>query len=120
MFLLKCFQSIFKLSEVMNGFQKEYWEKADNILKQKLKYIIASFVISIITNFFLCNKILSDICFAKVVTLAGFLSGIIEWKLDLPNFYIEDDKKNKKEVRVAMVVIPLVIYILLLVGWFDK
>jgi len=104
----------------MNGFQKEYWQKKDKIFRKKTKYIIASFIISIIVNFILCDNILDKICFLKIVSLAGFISGVLEWKLDLPNFYIEDDNKNKNEVRFLMIFVPLIIYILLLIGWFDK
>ena len=105
----------------MNGFQKEYWEKRANIGAQKAKYNKYCWIISILINcIFFYQDGLSMILFAKIVTLTLFLMGLIEWKLDLPNFYIEDDNKNKNEVRFLMIFVPLIIYILLLIGWFDK
>ena len=103
----------------MNGFQKEYWQRKKEINKQLRKYYIVSFGVSIILNVLFFYADPYKILFAKIVILFVLIMGILEARLNLPNFFIEEDKNNKTEVRVLMIVVPFVCYLLLVFGWFG-
>ena len=104
----------------MNGFKKEYWQRKKEINKQLRKYYVLSFGVSAILNISFFYTDPYKILFAKMVILAVLIMGILEAKFNLPNFFIEEDKDNKEEVRVLMIVVPFVIYLLLLFGWFSS
>jgi len=103
----------------MNGFQKEYWEKQSDVARKNWKYHKFAWLISIVLNLLLFHTEDLETLFVKIVALAMLIMGLVEVKLNLPNFFIEEDRHNETEVRVLMVLAPFVIYLLLLFGWFS-
>ena len=104
----------------MNGFQKKYWQKKRDINQQLKGYYLLSFIISTLFNAIFFYDDTLKILIVKIVVMSMLIMGILSAILDLPSFYIEEDKHNKTEVRFLMIVTPLILYMLLLFGWFDS
>jgi len=89
----------------MNGFQKKYWRKQHEIFMLNIKYYLIIWLISAIICIciFTSSKFISiDKILFLFMMLSMWLSNIIEWAFDLPNFHIKDDKSNKLEVRLTL------------------
>jgi len=104
----------------MNGFSKEYWARMSKISKNNRKYDLITVLLSILIHIvFFDGAVLSKEGIVRTFIGATFFMGVIGFVLDLPNFYIEEDKGNKTEVRIALILAPFIGYMLIISGWFT-